>query len=335
MVKYKKIGLIKFTPNTTELAKNKIFYLSKVDTFLNHCHGSDDKINDLDEGFAHLKNGERVSYKDIVKHYSKTCQSYISCFTILYENDFEENGKIKKCVADRLKKYNNLDTERDAVIFSWQPKYTMLQTLDAMANKTVEFINRDIRKPLISEGNIQLFSTMNVLEFFKDLENKDYNLAKSFLYQVNKYGFPRHFDKDMLTYLKENELLEEESKKTDVTLTANKIVYNPGKIEFADKKDFFDHLQAGGVTTKEMNNYLKLCLCAKAHRYADQHEYRLLVTEFGGINTFPRAVKLLTPDSNQPWWARIKKYDEVDCLTISDFEESDGDQGSETTKYTS
>ncbi|TJY08510.1 hypothetical protein FCF15_11130 [Lentilactobacillus buchneri] len=334
MVQNTEVGLIKFTPDTNELANNKIFYLSKVSTFLNSSQKPNDKINDPDEGYAYLMNGEKISYKDIIKHYSGMCQSYISCFTILYDSDFDENGKIKKCVANCIKESNNLGTKRDAVIFNLQPKYNMLNTLDRMAHNTVEFINRDIKKPLIGEDGVQLFPTMNSFKFCEDLKREDLNLALSFCSNISKGGFPRHFNKDMLAYLKRKGLLEEENKKTDVTLTANKIVYNPGKIRFEDKEHFFDHLQTGEVTTNEMNKYLKICLGEKDDQYSDQHEYRLLVTEFGGTNTFPCAIKLLTPDNTQPWWAKIKKYNEVDCLTISDFKESDGNLGTEKIKYT-
>lgn len=331
----KAIGLIKFTPNTSELANDSIFYLSKVDNFLNQSSDQDDKINDLDEGVAYLKDEERISYQDIVSNYSGNCQSYICCFTILYENDFDKTGKIKESVATCLQLTNNLDKQRDAVIFSLQPRYNLLNTLETIHSQTIEFINRDIKKPPFesSENGIQIFPTNNKNEFSANLFKIDRQLALDFQDSCEKDGIPRCFDSNMLSYLNKNNMLEDEVDKTDVTFKATKIDYNPNKIPFNDKKCFLDYLKSGNATLKDMNFYLKICLGEKKYKYASQNEYRILVTEFRETNVFPSAVKVSVPKNNSQWWAKVVKYDDIRCIKISDFQETNGDITSETIRY--
>lgn len=92
------VGFIKFNDYPKKLQNGNLF-LSKESTFMNQ----DPPIGDCFEGFLLNKKGPIISYKRILSYYSKNSESYISCFTALYESDFKSNGYIKKDTVDRLK----------------------------------------------------------------------------------------------------------------------------------------------------------------------------------------------------------------------------------------
>ncbi|QDJ20560.1 hypothetical protein [Lactiplantibacillus plantarum] len=304
-------GVIKFTPNASEVIAEKYFYLSTVDTFLKSSNNSNDKIDDPDEGFAYLNSEEKVSYTEIIQNYSGSCQAYISCFTLLDANDFCENGKIKKCVATRLKQDNNKDNEqRNVVIYK-----KLSSTIDCINNQTVEFINRDIKKPPFGTEQVQSFSTVNVVDFLQDLCLDDPELYKDFCKTHKGHEFPRKFDQDMLDYLKNKNQLEQINEKTDITLKGRKIKYGPQKINFPDKKTFLNHLKQDVVKKEELEKYLEVCLLEKDEKYKNQNEYRLLVTEFNNTNKFPKALKLFT--SQNCFVPNVVKYDDFDSLDRS------------------
>ncbi|QLQ49191.1 hypothetical protein H0E85_10795 [Lactiplantibacillus plantarum] len=301
-------GVIKFTPNASEVIAEKYFYLSTVDTFLKNSNNSHNKIDDSDEGFAYLNNEEKVSYTEIIQSYSGSCQAYISCFTLLYANDFCEDGKIKRCVANRLKQDNNKDNEqRNVVIYK-----NLSSTICWINNKTVEFINRDIKKPPFDTEQVQSFSTVNVVDFLQNLCLDDPELYKNFYKTLKDQGFPRNFDQDMLDYLKKENQLEKINQRTDVTLKGRKIKYGSQKINFPDKNTFLSHLKNDVVKKEELEKYLEVCLLEKDKKYREQNEYRLLVTEFNNTNNFPKALKLFT--AQNCFGPNVVKYDDFDSL---------------------
>lgn len=106
------VGYIKFNDYPKDLQNGELF-LSKESTFMYQ----DPPIGDPFEGFLLNKKVPITSYKDILSCYSKNSESYISCFTALYENDFENDGYIKKDTVDRLKKLDSNNKERTAVLF--------------------------------------------------------------------------------------------------------------------------------------------------------------------------------------------------------------------------
>lgn len=105
------IGLIKFNDYPKDLQNGEIF-LSKESTFMYQKP----PIGDPSEGYL-INKYYRINYKDIFSYYFKNTESYISCFTLLYENDFKNDGYIKKDTVDRLKKLDHHNRDRAAVIF--------------------------------------------------------------------------------------------------------------------------------------------------------------------------------------------------------------------------
>lgn len=110
------VGFIKFTKYPDELKNGEIF-LSKESSFNN----SKPPIGDQFEGFL-LDDKPITSYKDILNLYCSNSEAYISCFTALFESDFDnKTGRIKKDVADRLVQLDkNNEIKRSAVIFNFK-----------------------------------------------------------------------------------------------------------------------------------------------------------------------------------------------------------------------
>lgn len=285
------VGMLKFTDHPTDLNSGNI-YLSKIETFLKQ--GSE-KIMDKNEGYLLLPDGERISYHDLVNIYRESgryCQSYVSCFTVLYKNDFNLDGTLKDCVIRRLSQYSE---NRDFVLFS--KKLPVIFQL--MQSSTIELANKYFKKPSFTNGDkVQSFHTFNIWDFKNRIPSK---LMSTIFKQIpNRFVIYNQCSQEMADFLSQNNLLEKLNK-VDIGYYGNFIHYSDNfgtKIENSDKIRTL--LNKGNEASREhLEKLLHSCFQIKETKYSLEHEYRLLITEFSNVNNkFPDAIKLLYPSTN-------------------------------------
>lgn len=222
-----------------------------------------------------------TSYKDVLRFYSSNCESYISCFTTLFESDFDIEGNIKASTVERLKKLDSNNTKdiprppRSAVIF---PCDVMMSYFSA-----VDYALLFLRG--VKNGELEVFDKgkrfFNILKnsnsfykFFK-IKQSDGKLLlinpspKTYaVLEKGLFGFDIQTFKASYVHYADPECIRTLTDDVKDDLSKNN-----------DKKNF----------SEKYEKYLAYCLLEKKkvdffkghnYRYDDQHEFRLMFTFF-------------------------------------------------------
>ncbi|MFT9457458.1 MAG: hypothetical protein ABF575_09260 [Liquorilactobacillus hordei] len=311
------IGFIKFNDHISDLVKGR-FFLENIKHFWDNGR---DKIKDKYEGIIRLADNEKIEYSEILNN---RAQTYISSFTVLFSDDFDNNKKIKPETVNRLlnklKGKENADIEtRDAVIFS----LSLMNVIDSMRNNTPEFVNHEIKKPTMDEKNHQSFKTNNFLcwkdeiDFvYPDVDREYINAVKS-LKTKNLQGV------NTKEIFKKRNWLEKTENQISIGLKGTYVYYND-KILNIKKDEILNEInEAKDIEVYE--KYLAECFARKANEYRDQHEYRLIFSEFKEASTkenfiFPEGIKLEYLSHSKELYAQKVKNNEVENLRLEDFE---------------
>ncbi|KSV55896.1 hypothetical protein ATO21_07910 [Pediococcus acidilactici] len=121
------VGLLKFVDDKDYFLSKAVmgaFHLSSIEYFQKN---GGEKVKDPYEGIIKLKD-DTISYKEIIEKYDNKAQAYITSFTLLYEDDFDTNGTIKKATLEKLCQTNNGE-KRPAVIYNYETFIGYMETL--------------------------------------------------------------------------------------------------------------------------------------------------------------------------------------------------------------
>lgn len=281
------VGFIKFNDYPDELA-TKDFFLLNIEDFIKN--GST-LIKDSNEGKLKFKNGESITYKELIELFNQEkiyCQSYISCFTTLKLDDFESDYSLKDSTISKLEEYAD---NRDCVLFGSD----LNKVFETFFDTTIEFHNKYFKKSSYTNANkIQQFDTVNCYRyetiFSPPAWSCIYNIAGNKEIILND-----HINPKLLSELKSYKKFE----------TGNMIYISnyANFVNYSDEIDIhgLDELKQYVIQNiddkSKLEKLLKLCLCSKSTKYSLENEYRLLITEFSDTNIeFPKAIKLLYPD---------------------------------------
>lgn len=194
--------------------------------------------------------------------------------------------------------------------------------INAIINNTPEFVNHEIKKPTIDDDNIQRFKTNNLLCWIDEIMSvnqcldDDFCNARESLEQKNLQGV--HTKK---IFQKKN-WLEKNENRISIGLKGTYVYYND-EILNKKKDDILKEIHES-EDIKVYEKYLAECFVRKANKYRNQHEYRLIFSEFKEANTkknfiFPDGIELECPLSKKVC-AKEVKNNEVGNLRLEDFE---------------
>lgn len=312
----KAVGFIKFNPKCDELVKGH-FFLKSIESFRDNGR---DKIKDDSEGIIKLTNNEMIKYGEIL---NDRAQTYISSFTVLFSDDFDEEGKIKETTVNKLlnknEKENMKDVEkRNAVIFN----LSLMKSFEDMKCNTPEFVNCEIRKPNMDADKIQRFETNNFLcwrekiySTYPDLDGDCMNAIKS-LKTKNLQGM------NTKEIFQKQNWLEKIKNRISIGLKGTYVYYDDKPLN--TKKDVILSEINETKDIEVYERYLAECFARKANKYGDQHEYRLIFSEFKEADTkenfvFPKGIELEYLLKPEQWYAKEVKNNEVENLRLEDF----------------
>lgn len=314
------IGFIKFNDYTSNLVEGR-FFLKSIENFWDNGR---DKIKDDSEGIIKLTNNEMIKYGEIL---NGRAQTYISSFTVLFSDDFDEEGKIKETTVNKLlnknEKVNIKDVEkRNAVIFN----FSLMKSFEDMKCNTPEFVNFEIRKPRMDTDRIQRFKTNNFLEW-RDMIGSIYP-------ELNKENCDAYCD--AVDSLKTRDLqgenteeifqkqnwLEKIENRISIGLKGTYVYYDDKPLNM--KKDVILSEINETKDIEVYERYLAECFARKTNEYRDQHEYRLIFSEFKEAATkenfvFPKGIELEYPLKPKKGYAKEVKNNEVENLCLEDF----------------
>lgn len=312
------VGFIKFNEYTNELVKG-CFFLNSIEHFWQYGR---DKIKDNSEGIIRLPNKKELKYTEILQD---KAQAYLTSFTVVFADDFDKEGKIKETTVDKLlnKSENVKNVEkRNAVIFN----LSLMDYIDTMGRNTPEFINREIKKPTMDDNHIQKFKTNNILcwqdaiypvyqNFAKD-SCKDFFNAIDSLKKKNLQG-----EITEKIFQKQN-WFEEEKNQISIGFKGTYVYYDSKILDIKKDKILNEINKTKDIEVYE--KYLAECFARKTNKYRDQHEYRLIFSEFKKTDTkensiFPEGIKLEYHSNSNEWYAKEVKNSEVENLHLKDF----------------
>lgn len=308
------IGFIKFNDYTSNLVEGR-FFLKSIENFWDNGR---DKIKDDSEGIIKLTNNEMIKYGEIL---NGRAQTYISSFTVLFSDDFDDEGKIKETTVNKLlNRTGNVEEleKRNAVIFS----LSLMNSFKAMRRNTPEFVNYEIKKPKMGVDGIQRFKTNNFLCWrekinfvYPDLDG-DYSNAIKSLTTKNLQGV------NTKEIFKKQNWLEEIENQISIGLKGTYVYYDDKPLNM--KKDVILSEINETKDIEVYEKYLAECFARKTNEYRDQHEYRLIFSEFKEADTkenfvFPKGIELEYLLKPEQWYAKEVKNNEVENLRLEDF----------------
>lgn len=121
------VGLLKFVDDQDDFLSKAVrgsFHLSSIEYFQKN---GGEKVKDPYEGIIKLKD-DTISYKEIIEKFGNKTKAYITSFTLLYEDDFDTNGTIRKITLEKLCQTNNGE-KRPAVIYNYETFIGYMETL--------------------------------------------------------------------------------------------------------------------------------------------------------------------------------------------------------------
>ncbi|KRN08940.1 hypothetical protein [Liquorilactobacillus mali] len=307
----KAIGFIKFNDYTSNLVEGR-FFLNSIEHFWDNGR---DKIKDDSEGIIRLTNNEKIEYSEILNN---KAQTYISSFTVLFEDDFDNEGKIKDTTVNKLLNKSGDAETRDAVIFN----LSLMKSFETMRCNTPEFVNCEIRKPRMDAKRIQRFKTNNFLCWREEINfvypdsDEDYSNAIKSLTTKNLQG-----GNTKETFQKRN-WLEKIENRISIGLKGTYVYYDDKLLNM--KKDVILNEINETKEIKVYEKYLEECFARKANEYRDQREYRLIFSEFKEADTkenfiFPKGIELEYLLKSKEWYAKEVKNSEAENLRLEDF----------------
>lgn len=308
------IGFIKFNDYTGDLVEGR-FFLNSIEYFWDNGR---DRIKDDSEGIIKLTNNEMINYGEIL---NGRAQTYITSFTVLFSDDFDDEGKIKETTVNKLlnrtKKVEEWE-KRNAVIFS----LSLMNSFEAMRRNTPEFVNYEIKKPNMDADGIQRFKTNNFLCWieginfvYPDLDGDYINAIKS-LTTKNLQGM------NTKEIFKKQNWLEEIENQISIGLKGTYVYYDDEPLNMNKDVILSEINETKDIEVYE--KYLAECFARKNNEYRDQHEYRLIFSEFKEADTeenfvFPIGIELEYLLKPEQWYAREVKNNEVENLRLEDF----------------
>ncbi|MGA3272639.1 hypothetical protein ACA626_16560 [Lactiplantibacillus pentosus] len=310
----KAIGFIKFNQKCDDLVKGH-FFLKSIENFRDNGR---DKIKDDSEGIIKLTNNEMIKYGEILNGKSQT---YISSFTVLFSDDFDDKGKIKETTVDKLlnKKGKKEDLEkRNAVIFN----ISLNDSFEAMGRNTPEFVNYEIKKPKMSMDRIQRFKTNNFLCWRKKINSTYPDLDEDYVNAIKSLTTKNLQGMNTKEIFKNQNWLEKIENQISIGLKGTYVYYDDKPLNM--KKDVILSEINETKDIEVYEKYLAECFARKANKYGDQHEYRLIFSEFKETATkenfvFPKGIELEYLLKSKEWYAKEVKNNEVENLCLEDF----------------
>lgn len=291
--KKKPVGVIKFV-NKEHLddLKNGKIYLQNVKYFRKERENDNDVTNDSDEGKFNF-NGVEF---DIIE--TEVIQSYISCFSLLFENDFDSDGYINKETVCRL------NDSRPYVIADFSSFHNIY--LKKIWSQTPRLINRWLPSPKTNHDNIA-FIHSGEDNLKKEVSNalKENNFDEEFIKEAQEQLLNnRNIGPDFRKVLYGKELIEDyissDNPLEEFTFHGGYVYYSdnyePFKNGFEKIMNNLDQYDLSEKNVKE--HYTKLiecCLTLKKEHYSRQKEYRILVSNFNfdkdlkGIKLIPES----------------------------------------------
>jgi hypothetical protein len=308
------IGFIKFNDYTSNLVEGR-FFLKSIENFWDNGR---DKIKDDSEGIIKLTNNEMIKYSEIL---NGRAQTYISSFTVLFSDDFDDEGKIKETTVNKLlNRTGNVEEleKRNAVIFN----LSLMNSFEVMRRNTPEFVNYEIKKPKMGVDGIQRFKTNNFLCWIEKINfvypdcDGDYPNAIKSLTTKNL--------KDMHTkeIFKKRNWLEKLENRISIGIKGTYVYYDDNPVNMKKKVILSEINETKDIEVYE--KYLAECFARKTNEYKDQHEYRLIFSEFKEADTkenfaFPEGIELEYLLKPEKWYAKEIKNNEVENLRLEDF----------------
>lgn len=320
--KNKPVGVIKFA-NKEHLddLKNGEIYLQNVEYFRNDREDDNDITNDPDEGKFNF-NGLEF---DITK--TEVIQSYISCFSLLFEDDFDSSGYLKKETVNRL------NDSRPYVIADFDSFH--INYLYKLWTQTPRLINRWLPSPKVKHDdndNIAFIHSGAMIE---------HNLEKEVSDALKRNGFDEEFIKEAQKQLLKDRNIEpdfrealygtgliKENISSDNQL--EEFTFHGGYVYYSDNykpfkngfEKIMNNLGQYDLSKENMKEHyeklIECCVRLKKEHYSRQKEYRILVSNFNFAEEL-NGIKLIPDSSLSIPFKAYCDYNSIDNLNREDF----------------
>jgi hypothetical protein len=240
---------------------------------------------------------------------------------VLFSDDFDDKGKIKETTVDKLlnKKGKKEDVKkRNAVIFN----LSLNDSFKAMGRNTPEFVNCEIRKPSMDADEIQRFETNNFLCWREKINSTYPDLDEDYMNAIKSLKTKNLQGMNTEEIFQKQNWLEKIENRISIGLKGTYVYYDDKPLNM--KKDVILREINETKDIEVYERYLAECFARKTNEYKDQHEYRLIFSEFKEAATkenfvFPKGIELEYLLKPEKWYAKEVKNNEVENLCLEDF----------------
>lgn len=333
--KGKPIGLIKFIESDyiDELYNNETFYFNNILSFepKNEEEKSDIRKDDK-EGKYNLKgNPIPITINDLEDLF---IQTYSTSFTLLFKDDFDEDEKLKISTVKKLQKSEKNKKSRPFVIVNF---HHFQLRIEQLSRNTPRLINKYLPSPKTKKGIAEIYSGIHeVNNLYSQIENSD-SVDKSLKKEARKQLTEcRNLDKDIIQALQNTGIINSEDKEKNL----EEFTFHGGFVYYEDSDEYFDPFtddveelitDNGALNVQKIKGlsketqykfYKKLIECLislKEHKYSNEVEYRLLISNFDYNNKL-KGIKLLH-DGNKIFNFKQYNFCELESLKREDFSE--------------
>lgn len=288
------IGLIKFIDecHIDDLVDKNEIYFNNINGFgENNEEDCKDIRKDDKEGKYFVRGVKEVSIKNVMEQYH--LQTYITSFTLLFEEDFDKNGKLRKEKIELLKEIEG-NKRRQFVIINF---YLFHERINKLVKNTPRLINKRLPSPKM-ESNPK--KKIGLIYGGLHEEVKIYNYInnnfteKSFKTRaIKQLTNCRDVDNDILKALNKIGCTKNRLSFKGYAQEPEEFVFHGGYVYYKDDFDRFTEREKEIIEDKSKFNELgedekyeyckeliECCITLKDNSYAKETEYRILISNF-------------------------------------------------------
>lgn len=326
------IGLVKFIDkcHINELAEYNVIYFSNVKDFKEKDEKNEDVRKDNEEGKYYFKNRKKVSLEDITKECQ--AQTYITSFTLLFEEDFDKDGKIKQNKINLLKRHESGKESRPFVTINFSNFISNVKKIEV---NTPRLVNKHLPSPKVKGlSNISEIyggykEEKEICDWIDSLKHIEQDVKDEAKKQLTSC---RDIDNTVWEALRNTGCIKSE-KNADkkeleaFTIHGGYVYYNDHFDPFTEKAKFIydddNNCEFNRLTPNEKHSFyeklIECCIALKRERYAEETEYRLLISNF----FFNKELNGIELNLDQIFNFNYKKheYEDLDNLKREDFKD--------------
>lgn len=264
----------------------------------------------------------RYKIEDFEEYHIK---SYITCFSLLFEDDFDEQGKILEKTVERLKLQQKDSNQNNRPFVTANYKIFDQDIKILSRQRTPRFVNRWLSSPVKDKNIAQIYGGRNYVEGIRKKIDATISSKEMTEKAMNQLLHDRDID----------DKVKEELYNSDITKDFNlfgnhpeEFVFHGGCVLYSDNFNPFTDEGNRIIAEKDRLNELseneayklkekiiECCLSLKKEKYSEQREYRLFISNFYKRQDFD-GIKLISSDN-----LHLKKYngDQLCSITRRDF----------------